>query len=81
MLYVSGALALAVLAVIVGGLWQRISAKKGIGWQFIRFNVIAISLPIAGLLALNNALTGEAAVIIAGAMGYAFGKTGEADNA
>ena len=74
---ISGVLALSVLAVIIGGLWNRIAAQKGIGWQFIRFNVIAISLPICGLLALNNALTGEAATIIAGAMGYAFGKTGE----
>lgn len=75
--WISGALAASVLAVIIGGLWNRIAAKKGIGWQFIRFNVIAISLPICGLLALNNALTGEAATIIAGAMGYAFGKTGD----
>lgn len=67
------------LVVIVGGLWNRFSAKKGIGWQFIRFNVIAISLPIAGLLALNGALTGEAATVIAGALGYAFGKAGDAD--
>jgi hypothetical protein len=77
LIWVSGILALSVFVVIVGGLWNRITAKKGIGWQFIRFNVIAISLPICGLLALNNSLTGEAATIIAAAMGYAFGKTGE----
>ena len=47
---------------------------KGIGWQFIRFIVLSISLPIIGLLALNNALSGEVATLIAGAMGYAFGK-------
>jgi hypothetical protein len=75
--YLSIILALAVPIVVVGGLWNRFSAKKGIGWQFIRFNVIAISLPICGLLALNNALTGEAATIIAAAMGYAFGKSGD----
>ena len=77
--WISVILALSILAVIVGGLWNRHSAKKGIGWQFIRFNVIAIGLPIAGLLALNSALTGEAATLIAGAMGYAFGKTGDGD--
>lgn len=79
MIWISAILAVCVLVVIVGGLWNRFSAKKGIGWQFIRFNVIAISLPIAGLLALNGALTGEAATVIAGALGYAFGKTGDAD--
>ncbi|MCJ9428505.1 hypothetical protein [Kordiimonas marina] len=47
---------------------------KGIGWQFIRYTVLAISLPVVAILALNNALTGEAATLIAGAMGYAFGK-------
>lgn len=77
MLWISGILALAVLVVVVGGLWNRTKAGKGIGWQFIRFNVISISLPICGILALNDALTGEAATVIAGAMGYAFGKSGE----
>ena len=38
------------------------------------YDVIAISIAVAGLLALNNSLTGEAAAIIAGAMGYAFAK-------
>ena len=50
---------------------------KGIGWQFIRYTVLAISIPITAILALNNSLTGEAATLIAGAIGYAFGKTGE----
>ena len=50
---------------------------KGIGWQFIRYVTIAVSLPIAALLALNSALTGEVATLIAGAMGYAFGKSGD----
>ena len=56
---------------------NRNAAHKGIGWQFIRYTVISIGLPIAGILALNDALTGEAATIIAGAMGYAFGKNGK----
>lgn len=47
---------------------------KGIGWGFIRFVVIAISLPVVALLGLNNQLTGEAATLISGAMGFAFGK-------
>ena len=48
---------------------------KGIGWQFIRYTVLAIAIPVTGILALNNALSGEAATIIAGAMGYAFGQS------
>jgi len=79
MIWVSVLLAVAVLVVIVGGLWTRAAGEKGIGWQFIRFNVIAISVPIVGLLALNNALTGEAAAIIAAAMAYAFGKSSESE--
>ena len=70
-------LALAVLVVIVGGIWNRISQRKGIGWQFIRYTVIGISLPIVALLAINDVLTEAAATIIASAMGYAFGKTGD----
>jgi len=81
MIWISGVLSLAVLVVIAGGLYTRYRAKKGIGWQFIRFTVIAISLPICALLALNDALTGEAATIIAGAMGYAFGKAGDSNRA
>ncbi|MCH7710360.1 MAG: hypothetical protein IH903_01855 [Proteobacteria bacterium] len=76
---VSIILALAVPGIIIVGHLNRrgnpSDKMKGIGWQFIRFTVIGIGLPIAGILALNNALTGEAATIIAGAMGYAFGQS------
>jgi hypothetical protein len=47
---------------------------KGIGWQFIRFTVIALSIPVTGILALNNMLTGEASTLLAAAMAYAFAK-------
>ncbi len=69
-------LALSVLVVLIGGFHNRLAGQepKGIGWQFIRFIVLSISLPIIGLLALNDALSGEVATLIAGAMGYAFGK-------
>lgn len=77
MIWVSGILAFSVIIVVGAGLWNRTAEKKGIGWQFIRFNVIAISVPIVGLLALNDALTGEAATIIAAAMAYAFGKSSD----
>ena len=49
---------------------------RGIGWQFIRWTVLVISLPIIGVLALNGLLSGEAAALIGSAMGYAFGKDG-----
>lgn len=68
-------------ALLVGYLNRRGNSPehggKGIGWQFIRFTVLAIAIPIVGILALNNALTGEAATLIAGAIGYAFGKAGD----
>ncbi len=68
-------LALSVLLVIGVGLWSRVKTDKGIGWQFIRFNVICISIPIIGILALNGALAGDAATLIASAMAYAFGRS------
>ncbi len=55
-------------------LFQSKREEKGDGWQFIRYTVLSVSIPIVAILALNNALTGEAATLIAGAMGYAFGK-------
>ena len=61
------------LALVVGYLNRR-ERKRSIGWQFIRYTVLAISLPIVGILALNGSLSGEAAALIGGAMGYAFGK-------
>ncbi len=81
MFWISLTLSVAICALIVGSLWNRIQVKKGIGWQFIRLNTIVISLLLVGLLAINNALTSEASTIIAGAMGYAFGNAGEKANA
>ncbi|WP_417835159.1 hypothetical protein [Thalassospira xiamenensis] len=77
---VSYLLAATILAVVVGGMWQRITSSKGIGWQFIRYTVIATSIPLVGLLALNSLLTGEAATIITAAMAYAFGKTSDKED-
>jgi hypothetical protein len=81
MLWVSVILALAVPGVILAGYLNRRGnekdQRKGIGWQFIRYTVLGIALPITAILALNGALNDGAAAIIAGAIGYAFGKTGE----
>jgi hypothetical protein len=75
MLWISAILAASIPIIVVGGLWSR--GDKGIGWQFIRFTVLAVSIPTIGLLALNSVLTGEAATLIGVAMAYAFGKTAE----
>lgn len=79
---VSTILALAVLSVPIAGYLNRKGNEgqraKGIGWQFIRYTVIAMALPLAGILALNGALTPEVATIIATALAFAFGKTNEA---
>ncbi len=75
-------LASAVPIVLIGGLLNRYRLSKsggkgGLGWQFIRYTVLALSLPIIGLLALNDALTSEAATVIAASAGFAFGKKDE----
>ncbi len=84
MYWISIILALSVPIVLIGSLWIRKGGTgektKGIGWQFIRFNVLSISMPIVGILALNNVLTSEASTIIAAAMAYSFGKSDEKNN-
>ena len=73
-------LALSVPIVLIGGLYNRNKGGKprGIGWQFIRYTVLAIAIPIVALLALNKSLSAEVATLIGTAMGFAFGKTDEA---
>lgn len=72
-------LASAVPIALIGGLHNRLRSKKGIGWQFIRYTVLTISLPLIGLLVLNDALTSEAATLIGTAMGFAFGRRGKGE--
>lgn len=78
MFWVSLILAASIPITIVGGFISR--RGKGIGWQFIRFSVLTVSIPTIGLLALNDALNGEAATVIGAAMAYAFGKAAEKDD-
>ena len=75
MVWISVILAASIPAIVIGALCSR--RNKGIGWQFIRFTVLAVSIPTIGLLSLNNVLTGEAATLIGVAMAYAFGKASE----
>ena len=70
----SAILASAVPLALILGYCNRKQLRRSIGWQFIRYTVLAISLPIIGVLALNGLLSGEAAALIGSAMGYAFGK-------
>lgn len=74
MIWVSVILALTIPGVVLAGYLNRREGQKGIGWQFIRYTVLGIALPLAGVLALNGALNEGAIAIIAGAMGFAFGK-------
>lgn len=74
---VSVILAIVILVAVGGMMWNRIKNGRGISWQIIRFISIAIALPLAGVLALNGALNESATAILAGALGYAFGKSDE----
>jgi hypothetical protein len=74
---VSLVLALGAVLIPAMGLWERVKAERGIGWQFIRFCVVAMALPIVGILGLSGALNGEAATIIGTALGYAFGHSSD----
>ena len=78
MVWVSVILAVAVPGVLLVGHLNRLGnpqdKAKGIGWQFIRFTVLGIAVPVVGILALNDTLTGEAAALIGTAMGFAFAK-------
>ena len=71
---ISGALALVILIGVGGDIFNRTKLGKGIGWQVVRFNTVMIALPLAGILALNGAFAEGVAAILAGALGYAFGK-------
>lgn len=77
--FTSFILALAVPGTLLVGWFTRrgglSDSPKGIGWQFIRFTVLTISIPIVAILALHDTLDGTVTTLIAGAMGYAFAKT------
>lgn len=77
---ISVILASTVPIALIGGLWNRHELRKaggkgGIGWQFIRYTILTISVPLAALLAINESLTAEAATLIGTALGFAFGKS------
>ena len=53
--------------------WESPDRRLSV-WGQCPYTVLAIALPIIGVLALNGLLSGEAAALIGSAMGYAFGK-------
>jgi uncharacterized membrane protein len=61
-------------AIVVGGLFNRYKTGKGLGWQFIRFTVLGITLPLVTILALTDKFGAETAGIFGAAIGYLFGK-------
>lgn len=71
---VSFVLALSIFASVALSLIQRIVRGVAIGWQFLRYTVIVNGLLVVALLALNDKLNDSAGAIIAGALGFAFGK-------
>ena len=77
--WVAAIIACTVPSVLIFGYLNRRGNQgdrmRGIGWQYIRFTVISIAIPVTCILALYDVLVGEAAVIISGAMGYAFGQS------
>ena len=77
---VSLILAIAVPITLIGSFMTRFlgGQRRGIGWKFLRFNTIIIVLILAALLAWAGALTEASAAILAGALGYAFGKSEDA---
>jgi len=77
---ISVLLALVTVVGVGGALWNRVKLCKGIGWQFISYSVILVAVPLTGILALNGALKEGSAAILAGALGYAFGKQDGADD-
>ena len=87
--YVSVLLASAVPIVLAGALVNRcvvthtdekgnVVRGRGIGWQFIRFSVLATAIPVIGILTMQGMMDKNAAyVLLAAAIGYAFGKASE----
>ena len=71
--------AIGIIFAICMAVYGRINQGKGIGWQFIRFTVIMLSLPLITILALVDSLNSTVATIFAGALGYAFAKNGADD--
>jgi len=54
-----------------------VTHRAELDWQFIRFTVVCVALPIVAIMAMGGVLTEAAAAIIAGVVGYAFGHSGE----
>lgn len=63
---------LVALGGVIGGAVNRFQRNRGIGAQFIRYNVVVIALPAATALAFQGLLVEAAVTVFMGALGYAF---------
>lgn len=52
---------------VVGGAWNRISLKKGIGIRFIQYLGLVVLVPIIGILSLEDRISQEMTGAIAAA--------------
>jgi len=68
-------LAVIMLIAVIGGVVSLVRAGTGLGWPLLRYFMLVIALPLAGILALRDATLTAGALAIAGAaVGYVFGK-------
>ncbi|HYI63402.1 MAG TPA: hypothetical protein VEW71_00800 [Allosphingosinicella sp.] len=70
----SGMLVVVMLVAVGGMMWNRIKKDGGITWEIMRFTTVCIALPLVGVLALSGKLDQASTAIIAGALGYVFGR-------
>jgi len=62
----------------VGGMWNRLQLKKGIGVRFIQFLGLGLLLPIAGILVMEGRISQEmTGAIFATAVGGVIGSFGK----
>ena len=79
---VSGVIEFGMLAVVIlgilGGIWNRIKLKKGIGLRFIQYLGLVVILPVIVILSLEHRLSKDATgTIIGAAVGYVLARIGK----
>ena len=75
---IEGILLLTAMTATVGGMWNRLQLKKGIGVRFIQFLGLGLLLPIAGILVMEGRISQEmTGAIFATAVGGVIGSFGK----
>jgi len=59
---------------LLGGIWNRVQTKKGIGSEFVRFVALVVALPMAATFVLQGMLTEAVASLVLGILAYVFAK-------